>query len=876
MSEGFLSTPEAQSQLRKRKQGKVWSEDGTLNKFVSPAEDMLDPVKPPEVNTGRSFLLGLIASLLLILLALFCIFLFQALRNAGTVEPAHLSFNLYRSFEAGEAWTRDVPKPETLPPCRVYEANLLSEHHGHCVLRDSPPVAVGTQYMDEGAAPCDSIYAYACGGWESSADLVFDGVDAHNFETMHMLSRALASQFDVDELFRPPTPHEGSFRDAIRDFSVLVSMCEMAGDPELPRVGVIGAEGEANSAYWAQFVPADVLPLLRSTAAADHIEALAYTIGRTGHDTLLEFGLYSLPTDRSQTVLGIGMGATLAGAAEVLPDFEAALAALCEARGGGGCAAVGPAYATLAHAAARDMRAAPFLSMEAFENTATNNPRIVLDRQAFEGSVMGSAANARALLRGWVRGLEDALGEHPALPRNASRGLEDVQHFWLPHGGVLSAVAGPASSSFVHQPAFGEALLALLALDARALSNPVAQPHERLPGGSIGLVATNETSASVSGYSGVVHALRARRVIVGGAGGAPEASQEAPAREPERGAGGGDDFCWNAVAPFFETVLVEIFSGYEVDAGAHALAEDLIEAIAQSIAQRVEDSGTLTAEGKAAMKHKLGSIGRRIGLPWEGPRPHPPLGVTEGAQTIAEALARLRARDRAFGALAEWHDRALPPSRRASRQRKYPLPGWRSNACYVPFENNINVLPGAMVPPLFHPDFSPAEQFGRLGFVSAHEFMHSIDRFGQRYDTNGALSSAWLPLADRSALRDFQQCVSLSYTTRTALGNQANGEVTNGEDTADVCGVQAAVGALYDALGGDVTPEAARNFTLSYAQTWCAKLTPFEEARRMRNAHSPPQMRVDRALEHAVLPDGRHLMTLAFQCAAPAETCKCF
>jgi len=793
---------------------------------------------------------------------LFCVFFWQALRDGGSASPATYSFSAYRDFAARDgnasAWTRDVPKPATLPACRRYESNVASVNHQHCVLRNASVHAVNPAYFDTSVPPCESVYAYACGGWKSPADVVFDGLDVENYNTVNMLTSALAGQFDVDDLFRPPEPRDGSFRDSLRDYSTLMTMCEMRGDPELRVTPPWSAAADPGAGFWHWALPAPVLEKLRSDATEDRAEALGYIIGKTAHDGFLSLGIHDDPRDRGSLIVTVTAGATLGDASSFRSEMKNLIEYECGVIGWADCDAVSAAYGVLISAAKKDLESS--MSSLNPEADISISPMHIFSRSMFDRVVGGEAISA-ALLGGWGRGVA-AAGWHIHLEEGrdveaTGEALASMQRIWVPGSKTLHAMFTD-SNAFIQSPHFAEVVLTMLSLDAGALSAYVERAPLRHSGGSFGLAPAeldNQPPAPIVSYA------REREQARG-----EEQARDMPA----------DGGCRHAVGGYFDNVLNEVFFGWEVDAGTHSVASDIVNGTTEAIIEMIAGSRRYSQGGKDAIEEKLRAITVFLGLPWpDGAAPHPPTSVTEGADTLAEGLMRVRARNAALEVLGQ----AAFPERRSSlrpgNQRTFLMEGWRANAFYVPWTNAIQILPGALVPPLFYPAFGPAALFGRLGFIVAHEKFHAFDVHGERYDAEGNLRSNWMPLGDRSQLSDFHRCVADDYTRETRLGNRADGDWTNGEDTADVCGLQAAARAAYRASGDQLTAEDARTLALSFAQTWCADLTRNEEHGRMANVHSPPQPRVDGALRHAVLPNGEHLLSAAFNCPAPADVCQC-
>ncbi|HYN83718.1 MAG TPA: M13 family metallopeptidase [Pyrinomonadaceae bacterium] len=160
------------------------------------------------------------------------------------------------------------------------------------------------------------------------------------------------------------------------------------------------------------------------------------------------------------------------------------------------------------------------------------------------------------------------------------------------------------------------------------------------------------------------------------------------------------------------------------------------------------------------------------------------------------------------------------------------------NAYYNPAENKI-VFPAAILqPPVFHESFDRAVNYGGIGSVIAHEFTHAFDDEGSQYDGDGRLAN-WWTAEDLARFKEKQRLVVEQYSGYTALdGLRLNGELTVGENIADLGGVHVAFDAfearqrregrapLIDGL----TPE--QRFFVAWARVWRVNMTP--EAVRLK------------------------------------------
>ena len=173
------------------------------------------------------------------------------------------------------------------------------------------------------------------------------------------------------------------------------------------------------------------------------------------------------------------------------------------------------------------------------------------------------------------------------------------------------------------------------------------------------------------------------------------------------------------------------------------------------------------------------------------------------------------------------------------------------NAYYFAQTNDINFAAGILQPPLFDPKMDDAPNYGNTGGTIGHELTHGFDDEGRKYDAKGNLKDWWAP-EDGKAFEERAKCISDQYSTYTIVDDvKINGELTLGEDVADLGGVVLAwmawkaetAGKALDSRDG-LTPE--QRFFVGNAQWACENARP-ETLRTLAitDPHSPAKYRVN-------------------------------
>jgi putative endopeptidase len=176
------------------------------------------------------------------------------------------------------------------------------------------------------------------------------------------------------------------------------------------------------------------------------------------------------------------------------------------------------------------------------------------------------------------------------------------------------------------------------------------------------------------------------------------------------------------------------------------------------------------------------------------------------------------------------------------------------NAYYQPNRNEIVFPAGILQPPFFYANADDAVNYGAIGAVIGHEMTHGFDDQGRQFDANGNLRDWW----SAQSAKEYdtrRKAVVAQYNAYEALpGLHVNGELTQGENIADIGGVKLAYAALQKALVkhpeertkkiDGFTPE--QRFFLSFAAIWRSKIRDADQKLRLNtDPHSPAHFRVN-------------------------------
>ncbi|MEJ5106472.1 MULTISPECIES: M13 family metallopeptidase [Chryseobacterium] len=177
--------------------------------------------------------------------------------------------------------------------------------------------------------------------------------------------------------------------------------------------------------------------------------------------------------------------------------------------------------------------------------------------------------------------------------------------------------------------------------------------------------------------------------------------------------------------------------------------------------------------------------------------------------------------------IGEWqYNRELAKIGKSVDKTEWGMTPQTVNAYYNPVYNEI-VFPAAILqPPFFNPKADAAVNFGGIGAVIGHEMSHGFDDSGAQFDAEGNLVDWWTP-EDKANFEKATKALASQYDKYEPVkGTFVNGTFTNGENIADLGGVNIAYDALQMYLKDKGNPGTISGFTqdqrffLSWATVW--------------------------------------------------------
>lgn len=249
---------------------------------------------------------------------------------------------------------------------------------------------------------------------------------------------------------------------------------------------------------------------------------------------------------------------------------------------------------------------------------------------------------------------------------------------------------------------------------------------------------------------------------------------------------------------------------------AKAKADELVQNLIRAYDARLQNLTWMAPETKVKARAKLAAFTPKIGYPTNF-RDYTLLQVQPG-----DVLGN------AERATAFEYNRQLAKVGRPVDRSEWFMTPQTVNAYANPLLNEI-VFPAAILqPPFFDPNADPAVNYGGIGAVIGHEISHHFDDQGRKFDQRGNLADWWTP-QDAERFKNYTDQVVAQYGAYEPLpGAHVNGELTLGENIADLAGLTVAYDAYKLSLGGRPVPvidgyTGDQRFFLGFGQVWQTK-----------------------------------------------------
>ncbi|MCL4372256.1 M13 family metallopeptidase [Candidatus Marsarchaeota archaeon] len=282
-------------------------------------------------------------------------------------------------------------------------------------------------------------------------------------------------------------------------------------------------------------------------------------------------------------------------------------------------------------------------------------------------------------------------------------------------------------------------------------------------------------------------------------------------------------------------VIGSIYVKKNFSEGAKKRAEELVDSIKKAFRARLANNAWMSSRTKKAAIEKLDAMKAKVGYP---------------KRFRDYSSLHFDRRDLVGNAMKAY---AFELERQLKRiGKKVDSEEWLMSVtepdAYNDFSRNeIVVTAGILQQPFFDAKADAAINFGGIGAILGHEMTHGFDDQGRLFDKRGNMGNQWSAEDMRRFAAKASKIAKLYGSISILPGIKVNGELTMGENIADLGGISIA----YDALKANCdlnekvdgfTEE--QRFFIAYAQIW--KDISTKESLEMRaytDPHSPARVR---------------------------------
>jgi putative endopeptidase len=271
---------------------------------------------------------------------------------------------------------------------------------------------------------------------------------------------------------------------------------------------------------------------------------------------------------------------------------------------------------------------------------------------------------------------------------------------------------------------------------------------------------------------------------------------------------------------------------------AKARANEIVDNLLIAMGERIDGVAWMSPATKAKAREKLAAFNTKIGYPdkWKDLT-----GLIVKDDNYASNVMRAN--------LFEFNYEANKINKPVDRAEWYMNPQ-TVNAMYDPTKNDITFPAAILQFPFFDKDVDDAINYGAMGAVIGHEITHGFDDQGRQYDKDGNLNEWWTK-EDAEKFKERTKRLVEQYNNYSPFeGFHVNGEMTLGENIADLGGVLVSYQAFSKTdqfkEGKEIdgfTPQ--QRFFLSWAQVWKTNIRDDALKTRLKtDVHSPAEYRV--------------------------------
>lgn len=263
----------------------------------------------------------------------------------------------------------------------------------------------------------------------------------------------------------------------------------------------------------------------------------------------------------------------------------------------------------------------------------------------------------------------------------------------------------------------------------------------------------------------------------------------------------------------------------------------MVKEIVSVYKERIDKLDWMSEKTKEKAKHKLDTMGIKIGYPdeWDTYLDDVDIkSVADGGSYFDNMISISKATK---DEISELQGKPVDKTDWAM----YP---YTVNACYVQTSNDITFPAAILQPPMYDSKASYEENLGGIGYVIAHEITHAFDNNGAKFDENGNAADWWEP-EDYEAFEVLcDKMIDFYDGCEGIAGIPMNGTLTLSENVAD----QGAVQCITEVASRLENPDYKALYR-SMAKSWAStKTREYAVYMSSLDVHSDDKLRINRVV----------------------------
>ncbi len=234
--------------------------------------------------------------------------------------------------------------------------------------------------------------------------------------------------------------------------------------------------------------------------------------------------------------------------------------------------------------------------------------------------------------------------------------------------------------------------------------------------------------------------------------------------------------------------LGELYVAKAFPPESKARAQELVDNMQAALKARIEKLDWMSDTTRAKALEKWSTFLPKIGYPekwrdWSG--------LTLNGESYFADVAE---------AMQFNHDYDIAKIGKPTDRKDWGMTPQTVNAYYNPTDNTINFPAGILQPPFFDAKADDAINYGGIGGVIGHEASHGFDDQGSQFDAQGNNTNWWSDDDKKAFEARTAKLVEQFNGYEPLPGKHINGQLTLGENIADLGGLAIAYDALQVAL----------------------------------------------------------------------------